>query len=102
MLERGGLGERPTHRPGMMAGGDQQRVSIARALAARPGLILADEPTGNLDMRTGGTVIELLRQLQAEEGTTLVVVTHSLDVAAQLDRVLELTPNGLVETMTKS
>ncbi len=97
LLERTGLSHRLTHRPGALSGGEQQRVAVARAFAARPGVVLADEPTGNLDLRTGGEVSRLLLQLQREEGITLVVVTHSLELARMMDRIVELTPEGLIE-----
>ena len=97
LLIRVGLGDRLTHRPGMLSGGEQQRVSIARAMAPSPGLILADEPTGNLDLNTGGEVIKLLCELQREAGMTLIVVTHSPEVAGRMDRVVEMTPTGLHE-----
>ncbi len=97
LLERTGLSHRLSHRPGALSGGEQQRVAVARAFAARPGVVLADEPTGNLDMRTGGEVRRLLLQLQREEGITLVVVTHSLELARMMDRIVELTPEGLIE-----
>jgi lipoprotein-releasing system ATP-binding protein len=97
LLERTGLSHRLTHRPGALSGGEQQRVAVARAFAASPGVVLADEPTGNLDMRTGGEVSRMLLQLQREEGITLVVVTHSLELARMMDRIVELTPQGLVE-----
>lgn len=97
LLERTGLSHRLEHRPGALSGGEQQRVAVARAFAARPGVVLADEPTGNLDLRTGGEVSRLLLQLQREEGITLVVVTHSLELARMMDRIVELTPEGLIE-----
>ncbi|MCB0344545.1 MAG: ABC transporter ATP-binding protein [Bdellovibrionales bacterium] len=92
-----GLKERLSHRPPELSGGEQQRVAIARALAPRPGLVLADEPTGNLDIRTGSGVHELLLELQEKEKMTLVVVTHSLELAGLMQRAVELTPGGLVE-----
>lgn len=97
LLRRVGLGHRFTHRPGMLSGGEQQRVATARALAGRPGIILADEPTGNLDHKTSSEVVGLLRELQRSEGATLIVVTHSRELAESLDRVLELTPDGIIE-----
>ncbi len=97
LLERVGLGDRLRHRPGILSGGEQQRVAVARALAPSPGLILADEPTGNLDQRTGQQVTELLKQFQQEDGVTLITVTHSLELARTMDRVVELTSEGLLE-----
>jgi lipoprotein-releasing system ATP-binding protein len=81
LLERVGLGDRLTHRPGMLSGGEQQRVAVARALVTRPALLLADEPTGDLD---------LLRQMHREHGLTAVMATHNPRLAAQCDRVLRL------------
>ena len=85
MLERVGLGSRAGHRPAQMSGGQQQRVAIARALANKPDLLLADEPTGALDTKTGKEVLQLFRDLNAE-GVTIIIVTHDLGVAAQAKR----------------
>jgi putative ABC transport system ATP-binding protein len=88
-IERVGLGHRVTHRPNQLSGGEQQRTAIARALAGRPTLVMADEPTGNLDTATGAALLELLRELQ-RDGTTIVVITHDLEVAAAMDRRIEI------------
>lgn len=90
LLVRVGLGHRLDHRPPELSGGEQQRVAIARALINRPRLVLADEPTGNLDSRAGGEILELLCGLQREEGLALILVTHDARVAARAPRVLEL------------
>jgi len=90
VLQRVGLAERTSHYPKQLSGGEQQRVAIARAFAPHPQVLFADEPTGNLDHRTGERIIDLLFQLNAEQGTTLVLVTHDPHLAARCQRQLEL------------
>ena len=97
LLARVGLQDRLDHKPSELSGGEQQRVAIARALINQPELILADEPTGNLDSRTGGEIIELLKSLRAEKQTTLVSATPDAKVAAHAGRVIELA-DGRIQT----
>ena len=97
LLARVGLGERLGHYPAEMSGGEQQRTAVARALIHKPALILADEPTGNLDSRTGAEVMDLLRELNAEQVITLIVVTHDQEVAAYADRIVHLRDGAVVE-----
>ena len=95
LLGRVGLGERMEHRPYELSGGEQQRVAIARALINEPGLILADEPTGNLDSHAGDEIIDLLSGLRSERQATLVIATHDSKIAARAPRVIELA-DGLI------
>ncbi|MCB5187722.1 ABC transporter ATP-binding protein [Methylobacillus caricis] len=96
-LERVGLAQRLTHYPRQMSGGEQQRVAIARAFAPKPAILFADEPTGNLDEHTGERIIELLFGLNAEAGTTLILVTHDLNLARRCQRIVRLQDGRLHE-----
>ena len=87
LLRRVGLGERILHKPKQMSGGQQQRVACARALANDPSILLADEPTGNLDLRTGQEIIELMRELNREKGVTVITATHDHKMLAVSDRI---------------
>jgi putative ABC transport system ATP-binding protein len=98
-LEAVGLGERLSHYPGQLSGGEQQRVALARALAPDPAILVADEPTGNLDEATGGQIIELLFRLKRDRGATLVLVTHDLELARRCDRTVRIR-SGSIESDT--
>jgi putative ABC transport system ATP-binding protein len=94
-IERVGLAHRAGHRPNQLSGGEQQRTAIARALAGRPSLVMADEPTGNLDSATGSSILDLLHDLH-RDGTTILVITHDLDVAAVMERRIEIRDGRIV------
>jgi len=98
LLTRVGLADRLDHHPSELSGGEQQRVAIARALINGPELLLADEPTGNLDSKSGGEIVELLKALCAERRMTLIIATHDARVAAQAGRVIELIDGRMVKT----
>src|SRR5262249_13384692 len=90
LLERVGLGHRIHHKPREMSGGEMQRAAIARALISRPRVLLADEPTGNLDAKNGEQIVGLLRDLNRQDGLTIIMVTHNVDLVAPSDRVVRL------------
>lgn len=96
-LEEVGLGHRLTHKPGALSGGEQQRVAIARALVRNPRLLLADEPTGNLDSGTSEEIMMLLNQLHRTRGLTMIIVTHNRKLAASLDRILQIEDGRLTD-----
>jgi lipoprotein-releasing system ATP-binding protein len=96
LLNEVGLGERLHHKPGELSGGEQQRVAVARALMQSPDLVLADEPTGNLDTHTGEAIFALLRDLNKSRGTTFVIVTHNEKLSAQSDRIVYLQDGQIV------
>jgi lipoprotein-releasing system ATP-binding protein len=96
LLKEVGLSDRLHHKPGELSGGEQQRVSVARALMQRPDLVLADEPTGNLDTHTGEALFALLRQLNRSRGTTFIIVTHNDKLSAQADRIVHMQDGMIV------
>jgi putative ABC transport system ATP-binding protein len=96
LLDRVGLADRAHHYPAQLSGGEQQRVALARAFSTRPKVLFADEPTGNLDQRTGARIIELMTELNREAGTTLILVTHDPELASRARRILRLADGRLV------
>ncbi len=98
LLGEVGLGDRLHHKPGELSGGEQQRVSVARALMQQPDLVLADEPTGNLDTHTGDALFALLRQLNRSRGTTFVIVTHNDKLSAQADRIVSMQDGMIISS----
>ena len=96
-----GLSHREAHFPGQLSGGEQQRVALARALAPRPALILADEPTGNLDLATGAQVMDFLFELKARSGATLLLITHDRSLAKRCDRIVSLADGRIVSAGAK-
>ena len=100
LLERVGLGERYNHKPHELSGGQQQRVAVARSLANAPAILLADEPTGNLDLRTGREIIELLKELNVEDGVTIISATHDLKMIEASDRVVHIR-DGKIERIDR-
>ncbi|HKE60987.1 MAG TPA: ABC transporter ATP-binding protein [Nitrospira sp.] len=96
ILKEVGLGERLHHKPGELSGGEQQRVAVARALLQKPDLVLADEPTGNLDTHTGEALFSLMRELNKARGTTFVIVTHNDKLSAQADRIVHMQDGQIV------
>ncbi len=101
LLESVGLAQRVSHKPNELSGGEKQRVAIARSLANRPPLLLADEPTGNLDTKTGAAVLDLLCSLVRQNGLTLVMVTHDLEVASRADRIIHLRDGSIQHIETR-
>jgi putative ABC transport system ATP-binding protein len=97
LLEKVGLGDRVAHRPNELSGGERQRVAIARALANDPEILLADEPTGNLDSETGATILDLLKRLSVDQGKTMILITHDPDAAAIAHRIVRLRDGRVVQ-----
>ena len=102
LLEKVGLGDRIHHYPSQLSGGEQQRVALARAFSTQPAILFADEPTGNLDAETGGKVEQLLFELNKEAGTTLVIITHDLELAQKTKRILRLKGGRIVKQETSA
>lgn len=102
LLTRVGLGDRSHHYPSQLSGGEQQRVALARAFSARPQILFADEPTGNLDAKTGGSIVDLMTGLNREIGTTLVLVTHDRELASKARRMIRLADGHVVEDTAQS
>jgi putative ABC transport system ATP-binding protein len=100
LLERVGLGDRAKHKPSELSGGERQRVAIARALANQPDIILADEPTGNLDTETGSTILGLLQSLSRDDGKTVIIVTHDPEVGEIADRIVRLRDGVVCEEVS--
>jgi lipoprotein-releasing system ATP-binding protein len=100
MLDRVGLAHRLNHKPRELSGGEMQRTAIARALVSRPRVLFADEPTGNLDVKAGSDIVRLLRALNQEEGVTILMVTHNLEIAMQTDRVLRMTAGTIQDDVS--
>lgn len=98
LLGEVGLADRLHHKPGELSGGEQQRVSVARALMQQPDLVLADEPTGNLDSHTGDALFALMRQLNRSRGTTFVIVTHNEKLSAQADRIISMQDGTIISS----
>lgn len=101
-LEAVGLGQRLSHFPAQLSGGEQQRVALARALAPSPAIIVADEPTGNLDEKTGGQIVDLMFQMKRDRGTTLVLVTHDRSLAQRCDRMITLRSGRIVSAQERA
>ncbi|HOF68946.1 MAG TPA: ABC transporter ATP-binding protein, partial [Ruminococcus sp.] len=102
LLEMVGMGERSKHLPNQLSGGQQQRVAIARAMANDPTLILADEPTGALDSETGKMIMEIFRDLNRKHGKTIILITHSMELAQQTDRIITLSDGRIVSDTAES